>query len=154
MNRKFVTFPLAIALGLAAVPVLTACNPAQIVADVAGDAVKDAVKDATGVDVSTGALPDGWPTSVPVVSGDVVAGGSFDSGQGMSYEAVINVSDPAAAVAQLKEQMTSGGFSATSEMDTDGSFIGNYSNGEWTVAVFIGSTAGQATATYTVLAAN
>lgn len=152
MNRKVIVFPLAVALGLASVPLLAGCNPAQIVADAAGNAVQDAVKDATGVDVSTGSLPEGWPTSVPVVSGDVVAGGSFDTGEGSSYEAVVNIKDVAAATAELKNQMASGGFEATSEMEADGSFIGNYSNGEWTVAVFIGEAGGQAAATYTVIA--
>lgn len=151
MNRKVIVLPLVVGLSLATLPLLSACNPAQIVQDAAGNAIKNAVKDATGVDVATGSLPDGWPASVPVVSGEVQQGGSVDLGNGSSFEASIKVSDVATATAEAKSQMAGAGFTADTEMDLDGSFMGSYSNAEYNVTITIGKTGNDSTAAYVVM---
>lgn len=150
MNRKVIVFPLAVALGLASVPLLAGCNPAQVIQDAAGNAVKEAVKDATGVDIATGSLPEGWPSSVPVVSGEIQQGGSIDLGGGMTYEVSIKVTDTAAALAEIRQQMSAAGFTADLDEDTDLLYSGVFSNAEHSVVVTMSKTGKDDTVSYVV----
>ncbi|TQL41963.1 hypothetical protein FB562_2550 [Homoserinimonas aerilata] len=81
---------------LVIVPTLTACsgNPLDAARDQIGSAVGDALSDATGVDVETGTdVPADFPASVPLVAGEVTAGGSVSANGGTTWSVSIVAPD-------------------------------------------------------------
>lgn len=90
---------LALVAALAAGPLLAGCSGGQV-----QDAVNGAVQGATDGDVSLGgALPDGWPTEIPVIEGELKfgAGNTTDGDQGWVVTVASDATDPLADATQM-----------------------------------------------------
>lgn len=109
---------------------LTGCNPVDLV----NQGVEDAIEGATGGDVSLGDLPEGFPTSIPLIEGDVSggAGGGSTGADGWFVVITSSASDPMAEAASALE---SAGF--TEETSVSGGQLGAraYSNDEYLVLI-------------------
>jgi hypothetical protein len=112
MKKAPVQMGLAVLALLAAGPALAGCSDDQV-----QGAVNGAVQGATGGDVSLGgALPDGWPTEIPVIDGEIKfgAGNTTDGDQGWVVTVASSASDP---LADAKQKLLDAGF----EVDTGNS---------------------------------
>ncbi|MFC6355011.1 hypothetical protein [Luethyella okanaganae] len=103
--RRRVTIPLAIVAALAVTPVLAGClgNPVEGI-------INGAVEKATGGDVSLGGkLPDGWPSEVPVIEGDILfgAGSSASGSEGWVVTIASKAADP---LEDAKAKLIAAGF--------------------------------------------
>jgi hypothetical protein len=90
---------LAMAALLAVGPALAGCSDVQV-----QDAVNGAVQGATDGDVSLGgALPDGWPSEIPVIEGEIKfgAGNTTNGDQGWVVTIASSATDPLADAEQL-----------------------------------------------------
>jgi len=134
---------LAVAIAGIAAALLTGCfgNPGDLV----NQGVEDAIEGATGGDVSLGDLPEDFPTSIPLIDGDVSvgAGGGTTGADGWVVVITSSAADPMADAAAALE-----GAGFTEETAVSGGAMGAsaYSNAEYTVLI-----AGSGdTVTYTV----
>lgn len=152
-KRRIMAVSLAALIGLGITPMLTACNPGQVVAD----AAQKAVKDATGVDVNVdgggNSLPSNWPAAVPIIAGKISAAGSVSANGGTTWTATVGVSDLKSAYESAKAKLASAGFKTDSDTALEGNYIGNLSNGTYNVIISAVDTAGTKTVTYAVTAA-
>ncbi|AMB59010.1 hypothetical protein AWU67_09235 [Microterricola viridarii] len=98
---------MAIAALLLGAPLLAGCSS---IGDAVGGAVSGAVKDASGGAVSVGAMPEGWPSEVPVIEGDIVGGGK--NPDGTAGWVVVIKSSAADPVADATAQLEAAGFAA------------------------------------------
>jgi len=106
---KATTRPVRLALTLAALLAagtgLAGCSDSQV-----QSAVNGAVQDATGGDVSLGgALPDGWPSEIPVIEGEIKfgAGNTTNGDQGWVVTVASTEADP---LADAKQRLVDAGF--------------------------------------------
>ena len=105
--RRRAVAPLAIVVALLGAPLLAGCSS---VGDAVGGAAGGVVKDATGGAVSVGAMPEGWPSEVPVIEGDIVGGGKNPNGT--DGWVVVIKSTAADPVAEATAQLEAAGFAA------------------------------------------
>ena len=143
-NRSRITASIALFLVLATVPALSGCSLAEGV-----------IEQATGgnVEVSTGSLPEGWPTEVPVPDGEIQFGGFVEEAESSTqvYNVTIKIDgdNPTAAIAS---QLEGAGFTtevATTPTDDGGALV--YTSDAWAVNVLIGrGDASSFVANYTV----
>ncbi|KRE21606.1 hypothetical protein [Agromyces sp. Soil535] len=121
----------AIAVAIAGITasLLTGCfgNPGNV-----NQAVEDAIESATGGDVSLdGDLPADFPTSVPLIEGDVnVAAGA---GGSEGWVVVITPSASDDPVGEAASALEAAGFTADPKVTGEGAAL--YSNGEYTVLI-------------------
>jgi hypothetical protein len=101
--------PLRMSLALLAIlavgPALAGCSDAQV-----QGAVNGAVQGATDGDVSLGGtLPDGWPTEIPVIDGEIKfgAGNTTNGDQGWVVTVASSAADP---LADAKQKLVDAGF--------------------------------------------
>ena len=144
INRSRITASIAILIALASAPALPGCSLAEGV-----------IEQATGgnVEVSTGSLPEGWPTEVPVADGEIQFGGFVEEGETSTqvYNVTISIAgdNPTAAIAS---QLEGAGFTtevATTPTDDGGALV--YTSDAWAVNVLIGRGDGNSfVANYTV----
>ena len=134
----------AVAIAGITASLLTGCfgNPADLV----NGGVEDAIESATGGDVSLGGeLPADFPTSIPLIDGDVTfAGGAGDAdGKGWVVVLTSSAADPVADAAAALE---GAGFTADTTMTGGDAGARIYTNAEYFVLL-----AGEGeTLTYTV----
>lgn len=133
---------IAILIALMSAPALAGCSVAEGV-----------IEQATGgdVNVSTGSLPEGWPTEVPVADGDIQFGGIVDNSGTKVFNATISIAgdNPTAAIAT---QLEGAGFTAPVAVapTADGGALA-YENDAWSVNVLVGRGDGSTfVANYTV----
>lgn len=107
IKRTRVAVPMAIAAALLSVPLLAGCANVN---DAVGSAVSGAVQDATGGAVTVGSMPEGWPTEVPVIEGDIVGGGK--NPDGTAGWVVVIKSTAADPVVDAQAQLEAAGFEA------------------------------------------
>ncbi|WEO78515.1 hypothetical protein BJQ94_05615 [Cryobacterium sp. SO2] len=96
---------LALVALLAIAPALAGCSDGQV-----QDAVNGAVQGATDGDVSLGgALPDGWPTDIPVIDGEIKfgAGNTTNGDQGWVVTVASSAADP---LADAEQKLVDAGF--------------------------------------------
>lgn len=124
----------AIAVVIAGVTatLLTGCfgNPVE---DLVQQGVEEAVEDATGGDVSLGGeLPADFPTSVPLVDGDISLAAGTGGAEGWVVVITSSASDPVADAASALE-----GAGFTEDTAVTGAGVGAkvYSNAEYIVLV-------------------
>lgn len=118
---------LAIAIAGVTATLLTGCfaNPLE---DLVDRGVEDAVEGATGGDVSLGGeLPADFPTSVPLVEGEVTFGAGAGGSEGWIVMINSTAADPLADAAAALE---GAGFTKDTELSGGGTAAQVYSNGE------------------------
>jgi hypothetical protein len=147
-TRKIITLSLAVILLTGAVPALVACSAPQFVQD----AVSGAVKDATGVDVNLdgNTLPDGFPTEVPTISGDIKVSGSLGVGADKVWTVSIAVADLAAGFEEATGKLLAAGFTSDFDASADGASTGIFTNATYTAMVTATNDGTNNTVTYVV----
>ena len=145
MSTLPTTNRVAIAVAIAGVTaaLLTGCfgNPAE---ELVNRSVEDAVEGATGGDVSLGGeLPADFPTSVPLVDGDISLAAGAGGAEGWVVVITSSAADPVVDAAAALE-----GAGFTEDTAVTGAGVGAkvYSNAEYLVFVAGGGT----TVSYTV----
>lgn len=147
-RSRFVA-PLAVALALVITPSLSGCF---------GNPIESIIEGATGGDVDLGgtSVPEGYPTSeVPLVSGEVLFGGSLGNADGKIFNVTIKVTGPE-ALDQIKTQLEGAGFTSQADLG-DTSAGGTYiaSTDAWGVLVVVSEDGSNGwIANYTVTAAS
>ena len=99
-RTRLVTAVLLAASVAIATPALTGCG-----------AIRDAVEQATGGDVDFGGntVPEDFPTEVPLIEGEVLAGGSVGNEDGKIWNVTIKVDD-GSAFDEISAQLEAAGF--------------------------------------------
>ena len=147
MSRRPRSLSTAIALATALVlaPALTGCG-----------GIEGLIEQATGgeVNVSIGSLPDGWPTEVPVIDGDIIAGGTAaNDSDNPGWNVTIKVENEA-AFADIKAQLEGAGFESVDAGELDGGDTissGAFKNANYGVLVAVSGSDGAFVANYTVI---
>lgn len=118
---------LAIAMAGVTATLLSGCfaNPVE---ELVNRGVEDAVEQATGGDVSLGGeLPADFPTSVPLVDGDV----AFAAGAGGSEGWIVMITSKTPdALADAAAALEGAGFTQDTELSGGGTAASVYTNGE------------------------
>lgn len=133
----------AVAIAGITATLLTGCfgNPVE---DLVNRSVEGAIEDATGGDVSLGGeLPAGFPTSVPIIDGDINLAAGAGGAEGWVVVLTSSASDP---VAEAAAALEAAGFTEDTTVSGAGMGAKVFSNAEYVVVV-----AGEGeTLTYTV----
>lgn len=152
-SRRRTTALTAIVLG--ATLSLTGCfgNPLE---NLVNQGVEGAIESATGglLGGSSGELPDGFPTEIPIIPGDVQGGFGVNVEGAQTWTAVVNASGGSVeeAGAHIAQQMSGAGFEA-SEIGASiaGRSMATYTKDQLTVLVTVTSDdSGTVSATYIV----
>lgn len=128
--RKRYTAPLAIVLALAITPALAGCF--------GGNPVENIVEGAIG-DLGGNSVPDGFPTEVPLIDGEVMLGYTLGaSATDRVFTVGIKVAD-LSAMDTIRSQLVAAGFEDlginTADEDVVGGVFGNES---WGILVGVG----------------
>jgi hypothetical protein len=117
--------------------------------------VEGIIEQATGgaLNISVGSLPDGWPSDVPVIDGDIIGGGAFTGDDGTpGWNATIKV-ESEAAFDEIATGLSDAGFerAEAGEFDAgDDLTSGGFQNGTYLVFVAVTGAEGNFVANYTV----
>lgn len=117
---------------------LTACvNP---LANMTEQAVEQAIESESGGDIDIDAgggasMPDGWPSSVPVPSGDILLSAADGAEGSKNWTVVIKVGNSKDAFTEITDKLKAGGFEAITEATMDDGSYGGYQNSEYMVNV-------------------
>ena len=100
--RTRVTVPVAILVALAMAPALTGCF---------GNPIEGIIEQATGGDVDLGGpgVPDGFPSEVPLIDGEVVYGMSVGNSDGNVWNVTVKVGGEG-AIDDIRAQLEGAGF--------------------------------------------
>jgi hypothetical protein len=134
MSTVTTTTRAAIAVAIAGITasLLTGCfgNPVE---DLVNRGVEDAIEGATGGDVSLGGeLPADFPTSVPIVDGDISMAAGAGDAEGWVVVLTSSASDP---VAEAAAALEAAGFTEDTTVSGAGMGAKVYSNAEYLVLV-------------------
>ena len=135
---------LAIAIAGMTATLFTGCfaNPAE---DLVNQGVEDAIEGATGGDVSLdGEVPADFPTSVPLIDGDITFGAGAGGSEGWIVMITSTAADP---VADAAAKLEAAGFTQDTELSGSGAAAQVYTNGEFLVLL---AGDGEKVVTYTV----
>lgn len=132
MSTTPTTTRAAIAVAIAGITasLLTGCfgNPGDLV----NQGVEDAIESATGGEVSLdGELPEGFPTSVPLIDGDITVAAGAGGSEG--WVVVITPSSSDDPVADAASALEAAGFTEDRTISGDGGGAAVYTNGEYGV---------------------
>ena len=145
--RTRVTVPLAIVLALAITPALSGCfaNP-----------LEQMIEGATGGNVDLGGttVPDGFPSEVPLIDGQIQYGASLADGEATVFNVTIKVSG-ASPVDAIKAQLEEAGFTAQTEFSGDAAEGGTliYASDAWGALVVVAKDSDAWIVNYTVTSA-
>ena len=128
MNRSIrtrVTAPIAIALALVLAPALSGCM---------GNPIENIIEGATGGDVELPgtSLPEGFPTEVPLIEGEVAFGVAIGNG----YNVSVRVDGPE-AIDEISDQLEAAGFTAQAGGTTGAETTQAFSSDAFTVIVVL-----------------
>ena len=134
MSTVTTTTRAAIAVAIAGITasLLTGCfgNPVE---DLVNRGVEDAIEGATGGDVSLGGeLPADFPTSVPIIDGDISLAAGAGGTEGWVVVLSTSASDP---VAEAAAALEAAGFTEDTTVSGAGMGAKVYSNAEYLVLV-------------------
>jgi hypothetical protein len=119
----------AVAIAGITASLLTGCFGTP--SDLVGKGVEDAIESATGGDVSLGGeLPADFPTSVPLIDGDVTFGAGAGGSEGWIVMITSTAADP---VADAAAKLEAAGFTQDTELSGGGAAAQVYTNGEFLV---------------------
>lgn len=122
----------AVAIAGLTASLLTGClgNPVE---NLVNQGVEDAIEGATGGDVSLGGeLPDGFPTSVPLIDGDITVAAGAGGTDGWVVVISSSTADP---VAESASALEGAGFTEDTTVSGAGMGAKVYSNAEYIVLV-------------------
>ena len=121
----------ALAIGVA----LSACSPLSGPAD-EPIAVPTIIPFGDGSAEITSGIPEGFPSDVPLIEGEIVRGliARDDSGTAYMVSIESEETDPASII---EAQMDVAGFAVSAETPAPGSVL--FESGEWQVAVVVGA---------------
>jgi hypothetical protein len=122
----------AVAIAGLTASLLTGClgNPVE---NLVNQGVEDAIEGATGGDVSLGGeLPDGFPTSVPLIDGDITVAAGAGGADGWVVVISSSTADP---VAESASALEGAGFTEDTTVSGAGMGAKVYSNAEYIVLV-------------------
>lgn len=113
------------------------------------EGVQDQLRDALGgVDFTTdGSLPEGFPADVPLVSDDIVRGGSAADGTG--WAAQVRVAD-ASAFADAQAQLEAAGYTASGVSADSNAGFGVFTSSQYRVVLTVAEDGDAVVATYIV----
>jgi hypothetical protein len=126
---------IALVAVLAAGPLLAGCSDLQV-----QDAVNGAVQGATDGDVSLGgALPDGWPSEIVVIDGEIKfgAGNTTNGDQGWVVTVASSAADP---LADAEQKLLDAGFEADTSSSANVGDLGVVALANATYSVTIAGT--------------
>jgi hypothetical protein len=128
--RTRVTATVAILSALATMTALTGCS-----------VVESVVEGVTGGDVQIGgtSIPEGFPSEVPVIDGDILNGSSISKNGEKVYNVVVKVSDTS-VFETIKNDLTGAGFQPQEGYDmveNNGTITGLFNDGTWSVLVAV-----------------
>ena len=136
---------IAIAAALVLAPLLGGCGAIAGIINQASDGK---------INVSVGELPEGWPEAVPVITGDILAGGKvLDDDGNPAWNATIKV-ESEAAFADIQVQLEGAGFTQVDTGELDGGDTitsGAFKNDTYGVIVAVSGADGKFVANYTVV---
>ncbi len=103
--------------------------------------VESVVEGATGGDVQIGgtSIPEGFPSEVPVIDGDILNGSSISKNGETVYNVVVKVSDTS-VFETIKNDLTGAGFQPQEGYDmveNNGTITGLFNDGTWSVLVAV-----------------
>lgn len=146
--RTRYTAPIAIALALAITPALSGCF---------GNPIESIIEGATGGDVDLGgkSIPDGFPSEVPIVDGEIQFGGSIAEGESKVFNVTVKVTG-GSPVDGIKSALEGAGFTTETEFSGDPNEGGTliYSSDAWGVLVVVGKDGSDWIVNYTVTSAD
>jgi hypothetical protein len=104
LSRR-ITVPAAILLALAITPALSGCF---------GNPIEQVIEGATGgeVDLGGNSVPEGFPSEVPLVDGEVLFGAAVGNTDGRIWNVTVQVAS-AAALDEIVAQLEGAGFTNT-----------------------------------------
>lgn len=107
-------------------------------------------KDGTSSISTSASLPDGFPSSVPLYSGQtIVTSSKYKNGEDTSWSVTAETNDSAAkTVAGIKSLYS--GWQQNSEAESDGTYSFYYTKGDLGVIMYVSNAAGKSTITYSV----
>ncbi|EAR24566.1 hypothetical protein A20C1_13082 [marine actinobacterium PHSC20C1] len=141
-KRRLSAF-IALVLALGITPALSGCF---------GNPIENLVEQATGGQVDLGGqeIPEGFPSEVPVVSGDVVFGISAGDGESRGYNVTISAGAES-PLDGIETQFADSGFeSQVQASGAEGAGTVIFSDDSWNVVVVVAKTDDGYTANYTV----
>jgi len=135
----------ALVVALAVTPILSGCS------------LQGIVQGATGgkVDLGGASMPAGFPSEVPVISGDVQFGGSVGDDSGRVYNVTIKAGG-GSPIDAIKSQLEGAGFTNQTDIGgvtSDGGTL-IYTSDAWGVLVVVGKDGSDWIASYTVTTAD
>lgn len=138
------TAAIAIASALVLAPMLSGCS-----------VIEGIIEQASGgkINVSTGSLPDGWPSEVPVTDGQILVGGVADDDNGNPVWNVTIKVESEAAFADIQTQLEGAGFEHVDAGELDGGDTitsGAFKNDTYGVLVAVTGADNNFVANYTV----
>lgn len=85
--------------------------------------------------VTSGSLPSGFPTEIPVVEGNIEAGTQVSQDGKSMWSVVVSIPSTAGVVDQITAAMTAAGFSTVYSSSTEGAEGGMFDNASYSVIV-------------------
>ena len=146
VNLASLRAPIALIAILSIAPALVGCslNP-----------IESIIEQATGGDVDLGgaALPEGFPTEVPLVDGEILFGGGMKAEGTQVWNVTIKVTDPT-VFDLVKTQLTDAGFVTSDAIGgtTDVGSAGTFQSNDYNVSVLVATADPDTTVNYTVTA--
>ncbi|MDH6180391.1 hypothetical protein M2152_000573 [Microbacteriaceae bacterium SG_E_30_P1] len=129
-SARRIAAPVALALSIALVPLLSGCM---------GNPIESVIEGATGgeVDLGGSSLPSGYPEQeVPVIDGEILFGGGLGSGDSKVFNVTIRVSGET-AIDDIRAQLEGAGIVAQADVGgaAAGTFVGT--SDAWGVLVVV-----------------
>jgi len=143
--RTRITVPVAIALAVVFAPALASCSLIPV------DSI---IEGATGGAVQTGSeIPEGFPSEVPIIDGEITFGGSVGDETSRVYNVTVKV-DGLEAYDEIKADLEAAGFTSAVAGTAGEGGTGAFANDKWGVLVVVSEDGSNGfVANYTVTAA-
>ena len=126
--RNRFTVPVAIALAVVFAPSLAACSMIPI------DGI---IEGATGGAVQSGTdIPEGFPSEVPIIDGEITFGGSLGDATNRVYNVTVKV-DGLESYDTIKAELEAAGFTSAVAGTAGAGGTGAFSNANWGVLVVV-----------------
>jgi hypothetical protein len=129
VRNRFIA-PAAIVLALLAAPALAGCSQ-----------VESLIEGATGgnVELPGQSIPEGFPSEVPVVEGEIQLGAALSEGESTVYNVTVKVAGES-PVESIKADLEGAGFTTQTEFSGDATEGGTlvYASDAWGVLVVVG----------------
>lgn len=134
-SLRITTAIATIALSTFSISTLTACSAQDVAEKVAEQTIKDQTGKDVAVDLNGASLPEGWPTEVPVISGDISQSFHSNANGTESWSFLVKIDDIKADFEEAKAKVEAAGFKSTFDSSTDQGSTSMLENGKLTVTL-------------------